>query len=766
MLHIPLPLRNLPQWVTYSGLIKKDGSLDKKPLQKVNEPESHLLFREAYETGFYGFAPTKNDKVLLIDIDHNIDLTKLPSTLSKWIKTNNPYIEISPSGKGLRILARTVSKEVKKNIISKYAKSKIKGFDGQITIHGHYQTFTNNYLQGKEIPVMFQSIFDELFAIKYVETKGTIIDFESKKEVTSVVPFDIEVIEKQIMSFPLNQGERIKRIYKNTFGEEYEHYQYWVTIGMGLHELGSKFNPMVLLECKLLFLKWSRLDVESYVDEKDVLSHWDSFAKKKKNITYASILKLFRNLEFTWPYPRFIQKKNTGLPDILEYQNFEYLLKHYNITYTLDVVSKKGYITGDQDTLDKYSIPNPASKDQLITSFYSMAIDNHFRKYSLQASRAHTLHWISQQASKNSVNIFKEWILSDLEPYNSEEAQVSTLDYIWSCISISKHYKIFEPLFKRFFYIFFMNIIKSHFYEGIYDDHAGMLLLIGPENSHKTTFFKMLFPEQFREFVADLFENLETPASIRDANKIASNNLIIVINEFDSIYNASNDAKFKMFLTDRKSTFIDKYMVDETKCFKYAIPAGTTNSTTIKFGRDGTRRIMSVFIQFINTNKLAKVNWHLFYKNFYEKEYKPALAKTSNTLPWILKPNEINELQKLNNDHSAKSSLSMYIRSIFDFYAPFSLEGVKSIQTDDSGLVLSLAEIEIRINAYLRMNQIKYSFTRAHLSHVLKDLLGYWTDTRFKAVQRDANPKCLISDGLATQGQYKKYLVPPTIPLE
>ena len=56
---------------------------------------------------------------------------------------------------------------------------------------------------------------------------------------------DLENIEEQIMSFPLNQGERIKRIYKNTFGEEYEHYQYWLTIGMGLRELGSKFNPVV-----------------------------------------------------------------------------------------------------------------------------------------------------------------------------------------------------------------------------------------------------------------------------------------------------------------------------------------------------------------------------------------------------------------------------------------------------------------------------------------------------------------------------------------
>lgn len=775
MLHIPQELRNLPQWVTYSGQIKKDGTLNKKPLQKVNEPKSHLLFRDAYKTGYYGFAPTKKDKILLIDVDHNVNLKTLPKILLEWINQNNPYIEISPSGQGLRIVAEVENIGIKKDITSTYAKSKVKGFDGQITVQGHYQTFTNKYVQGKKdlIPVMSQSLFNELFNIRYKtkeKTEATVIDIETKQTlqtVSSITPFDQEKIRSQIMALPLDQNGTIKRLYKETFGEEYEHYQYWLTIGMGLHELGSKFNPIIVLLCEEIFIEWSKQDSEAYVDEEDIKSHWKSFGQKQNNITYASILKLYRNIVFSWPYPRYIQKKNTGLPDIQEYKNFEYLLKYYNIQYTLDVVSKKGYIKGDSEILDKYNIPNPASKDQLITSFYSLSIDNHFRKYTPYTSKANVLHWINEQSTKNSINIFKEWILSDI-PENEIllEQEYSTFDYIWSCIQISEHYETMKPLFKRFLYIFFMNIIKSHFYEGMYDDHAGMLLLIGPENTHKTTFFKMLFPVQFREFVADLSENLETPASIRDANKIASNNLVIVINEFDSIYNASNDAKFKMFLTDRKSTFIDKYMVDETKCFKYAIPAGTTNSTTIKFGRDGTRRIMSMFIKYINTDKLAKVNWHIFYKNFYENEYKPKLKRKSKTLPWILEPYEINELQKLNNSHSAQSSLNMYTRSVFDFGAPFNLSGIKSIQTDDSGLVLSLAQIEKRINEYLRFNQIKYSFTRAHLVHILKDLLGYWTDTRFKTIERQANPKCLISDGMATQGQYKKYLVPPITPLE
>lgn len=759
---IPQSLRNLAQWVTYSGKKKLDGSLDKKPLQKVNEPSTHLTFEEAYKTGYYGFAPTKKDRVLLIDVDHNTDINKLPQQLQDWIQLQDPYIETSPSNNGLRILARTVDSKIKQTISSKYAKSKIKDFDGQITIHGHYQTITNNHVQGKNIPILSLQDINKLFNIKY--TDAEIIDIKTKETVKAITPFNIKEIERQIMSFPLDQNELIKRIYKETFGEEYEHYQYWLTIGMGLHELGSKFNPVVLLECKILFLAWSKLDTISFVNEEDVLTHWDSFADKQNNITFASILKLYRNLEFSWPYPKYISKKNTGLPDIQEYKNFEYLLNKYNIKYTLDVVSKKGYIEGDQDILDKYNFPNPASKDELITCIYSLAISNHFRKYSIQFNKAYVLHWINEQSKKNSINMFKEWILSDIEDMSNIE--YSTFDYIWSCIEVSQYYEQMKPLFKRFLYIFFMNIVKSHFYTGPYDDHAGMLLLVGPENSHKTTFFRMLVPPKFLEFVADLFEDLSTPASVRDANKIASNNIIIVINEFDSIYNASNDAKFKMFLTDRKSTFIDKYLVDETKCYKYAIPAGTTNSTTIKFGRDGTRRIMSLFIKFIDTTKLAKVNWHIFYKNFYEREYLPKLKKANNTLPWILKPYEINELQKLNNDHSAQSSLAMYIRSIFDFTAPFTLKKVKSIQTDTSGAVMTLSSIERQINTYLNFNGIKYNFTRAHLTHVLKDLLGYWTDTRFKTMEREANPKCMISDGMATQGQYKKYLVPPVNSLE
>lgn len=754
--YIPGALLKLPQWVTYKGL-QPDGTMNKQPHQRMNKPETFLSFEKAYKTGYYGFAPQTSDKVLLIDVDHNKDINKLPIELQDWITKNDPYIEISPSGQGLRILARTENKIVKSSITSKYAKAKIKNFEGQITIQGHYQTFTNNWLQGKTIPILPKMLMNYLFNIQYSHSGADVIDFETKEK---LIPFNIKTLTKDIMSLPLDQNDNLKRIYKEAYGEEYEHYAYWTMVGMGLHELGSRFASTVLLECQMLFLSWSKTDKIAYVDDADVLTHWKSFAKKDIEISYASVFKLIRMLKFDWPYPLYIKGKNSGFPDVLEYDNFKYLLKHFNITYTFDIISKKGYIEGDKSIIKAMNLSSPVSRDELIPALFRLAINNNFRRFKVSLAKQYTLIWIEEQSKKNSCNKFKEWLLT--EPKDKTNENISTFEYLWSCIKIQKTHTRFEELFKTFIYIFFMNLVKSHFYAGPYDDHSGMLLFIGPENTRKTSFFKLLMPEQFKSYVANMSENLESTGSIRDANKIASNNLIIVINEFDSIYNSRNDTKFKIFLTDRTSTFIDKYMIDETLCYKYAVSAGTTNSTAIKFGKDGTRRIMSVFIEYIDTEALSKINWHIFYHNFYKNEYLPKMKKRkpNDLFPWSLGSYNMNILQKLNSSTKAKSSLELYIDDIFDFSKPFDISGIKSIQTDKSGLVQTLAEVEHTINLYFSLFSINYKFNRSHLTHVLEEKLGFWTDTRFKTVALQ-KPKCIITNGLAIQGKYKKYLVPP-----
>lgn len=119
--NIPPELRALPQWLVWR-LMLRDGKPSKVPFNaktgrfgKSNDPASWCDFDtalRAYRTERYhglGFAFAAGDGLCGIDLDHVID----PQTgaVETWAlevldKFKGTYIEVSPSGTGLRIFCR------------------------------------------------------------------------------------------------------------------------------------------------------------------------------------------------------------------------------------------------------------------------------------------------------------------------------------------------------------------------------------------------------------------------------------------------------------------------------------------------------------------------------------------------------------------------------------------------------------------------------------------------------------------------------------
>ena len=116
---IPSDLKALPQWVCWRWK-KRGDKWTKPPFQPSgahaasNDSATWSTFEEvvaAYIKGGFagiGFVLTKDDGIVGIDLDHCVDADtgEISSCAREIINAMDSYTERSPSGTGLRILAR------------------------------------------------------------------------------------------------------------------------------------------------------------------------------------------------------------------------------------------------------------------------------------------------------------------------------------------------------------------------------------------------------------------------------------------------------------------------------------------------------------------------------------------------------------------------------------------------------------------------------------------------------------------------------------
>jgi primase-polymerase (primpol)-like protein len=115
---IPAELRSLPRWVTWAA-IPKAGEKDRKEPFAPDRPNSHASSTDPTTWGSFQQAESayldggrtgvgivlNGDGLVGVDIDHCVtDGVPIPEALALLDKLGAAYIEISPSGTGLRAL--------------------------------------------------------------------------------------------------------------------------------------------------------------------------------------------------------------------------------------------------------------------------------------------------------------------------------------------------------------------------------------------------------------------------------------------------------------------------------------------------------------------------------------------------------------------------------------------------------------------------------------------------------------------------------------
>jgi hypothetical protein len=146
--NIPAELKTYPQWMCWRvGAPKADGGFQKPPVSPHtglvaghNEPRNRGTFEEAVAAiGRYGlsgisFVPTEADPFTLVDFDDCRDPESGEITdpeAKAWLEEARTYAEVSPSGRGVRAVARgRIPHTVNNNGVEMYSQGQ------QLTITG------------------------------------------------------------------------------------------------------------------------------------------------------------------------------------------------------------------------------------------------------------------------------------------------------------------------------------------------------------------------------------------------------------------------------------------------------------------------------------------------------------------------------------------------------------------------------------------------------------------------------------------------------
>ncbi len=146
---IPAELKAYPQWICWKwGRVKADGRREKPPVSPRtgivtghDAPGARTTFGEAvtavgrYGLGGVSFVVDQSDPFVFVDFDLCRDqgtgeITK--PWVRDWLQEANTYAEVSPSGTGIRAVARgTVPRTINTEEVEMY------GADQQLTVTGH-----------------------------------------------------------------------------------------------------------------------------------------------------------------------------------------------------------------------------------------------------------------------------------------------------------------------------------------------------------------------------------------------------------------------------------------------------------------------------------------------------------------------------------------------------------------------------------------------------------------------------------------------------
>lgn len=224
--NIPEELKDVPQWVNWKSIIRKDGEKPTKPpfhpsgkLAATNNPETwcHLLPVKAAAKQFdgVGFVLTNDDPFVGLDFDNcrcpafdsnseiSGGLNMVLPHVADYVRKLNSYTEVSPSGHGIRIILKG------KLPVDGRKKGNIEAYQS-----GRYVTITGHTLEGFPLSIEPRQMeVDDFYKAVFEAPEKPPVRMRTAQVVTSAGDWK-EGIER---AFKSKNGTDIQRLYSGDY---------------------------------------------------------------------------------------------------------------------------------------------------------------------------------------------------------------------------------------------------------------------------------------------------------------------------------------------------------------------------------------------------------------------------------------------------------------------------------------------------------------------------------------------------------------------
>lgn len=224
---------------------------------------------------------------------------------------------------------------------------------------------------------------------------------------------------------------------------------------------------------------------------------------------------------------------------------------------------------------------------------------------------------IAQEALREGLNIWdrdiKRYVYSDGIPrYNPVESYLfrngshtwDGKDYIRA---FAKRVPTNDPLWPDKFYRFMIGMVAQWIRPENVHAHVSTILLTGPQGIHKSTFFKLLLPEELRFGYKDHLDFKNE----KDALLSMSRYLLINVDEFDRI-TKRQQALLKFILQETKVNIRMINDRDDSSLPRMASMVGTSNTKQLLTDPTGSRRFICV-----DVNGIIDVETPINYSQLY-----------------------------------------------------------------------------------------------------------------------------------------------------
>lgn len=775
---IPEELQRLPQW-TYSFSTdepKRPTHYNYPPYQGLSYEEAKAHEGNGISIGLY---VTKQDPYILGDIDHIEDVhnpfNELPIELVDLLTSHPTYMEISPSGKGIRFIYKFHSKDEKKVTNNKYFVGLTTGKETQVNIGPPWMRMTGKVLNGSPgyISTVDWSDLEQAYAVHYVRGSN----------VTTPVPTTqapLVEVQEHLMRIPLDQNLRVQRAFQTVFEGSYHHYTFWMKVMMALHCYAEATNQMI--ECLSLAIQWSATDPSAFTGEEDVANHWRSLSNGKcEVISHKTLFKLANLCTLQWPVPRPVKNKKVTrrLPLNTELANMQYMMNYYNIRLCADVGNPMiYYITGDEDIMRRYmgvrdvtdlfgKYYGPFDIQRLVSAFQPFCQEIGFSGLSRGMLKDHLLTIIHlNNETFDPIEYYFSTPLEEMPPSyrdNIDHIDRSTFDDLFDCIKIdhmTNNKEREEGLYRDYYKKWLCGLIRSMYYRDTPSTNNCVLLLTGAEQIRKTSHFRYMLPKWMRDrYVVFTTHGFNTAESIRDITKIAASTRLIVWDEFDQFLNQTTESNLKKVIDNTPQTVIDKYEVIPKTIYPVAMYGATSNLREFKLGGDTNRRIFHIPVRWVDTDSMANICWHKLINDLYA-EVQRELEK--GVTPWLLSDDQLQYQATLHGLLRSKNNIDIMLEETFDFDGNAGVQtgvlmGVSSVQTDPTKRLMSTKEVNDTLSKY---HSQAYGISKPALIHALHRLCGNYTRTT-KVIQHMVHPSGYIEKGMFIQGPHRRWVMPP-----